>query len=460
MDFLGSRCCQPGCNCGNEFLPFKCPACEMLFCSDHRSRFVHEPCKSAITTSVIDPSTGCVTDSASQAAEAKQMISNVIDRHSTLLTTGAKCHYGYHIKSSPIPAGIIASEGFSTKLAQLRDIGMKTSNIKTRKICDKTREILLKSKSSGNCDIDADERIYLSIAFRPICTEESSNTHQTADVTNDRIHVFFKKTSTLGEVLHQIAKKYTNFCFGCPVVPDGWSLGISTSDTPNWQDWDRSAPVGTLLLDFEEIIVSPVPTIDVVAAQKVHENNRQHPVVESSSKVEPCEVKCSEGRSFRKGETARYLRSTKSQEDDGVDGKKLSDEDYELVRVVDVHMDDFPNVYYTVQFHASGCERQTDSAHLAEHTAIVNVIAKCAGTSLQLQIVHAGKNFDLSDRIGDDNTISELKAAVASLTDVPADGQKLIYKGTVLKNDTQKLKDTKISRGAKITVIGTASSRK
>jgi Ubiquitin family len=65
-------------------------------------------------------------------------------------------------------------------------------------------------------------------------------------------------------------------------------------------------------------------------------------------------------------------------------------------------------------------------------------MSEYAGASLDLQVVNAGKSFGLSGPMGDDNTISELRAVVAILTGVPVGRQKFIYKGTVLKNDTQK----------------------
>ena len=38
---FGSKCSMQGCNTAEDFLPFQCSRCRGTFCTEHRSRFVH-----------------------------------------------------------------------------------------------------------------------------------------------------------------------------------------------------------------------------------------------------------------------------------------------------------------------------------------------------------------------------------------------------------------------------------
>ena len=76
------------------------------------------------------------------------------------------------------------------------------------------------------------------------------------------------------------------------------------------------------------------------------------------------------------------------------------------------------------------------------------------GNPLNLKVNHGGKVYELGDGIGDRNTIGALKDLVAQYSGVPVRLQKLVYKGTVLKEADVTLKAAKLANGSKITLIG------
>ena len=58
---------------------------------------------------------------------------------------------------------------------------------------------------------------------------------------------------------------FPQLSYGCAVAPTGKSLVLSTDDTCDWKQWDRSKPLETLLEGFEEVFIDVATTIDVVA---------------------------------------------------------------------------------------------------------------------------------------------------------------------------------------------------
>ena len=43
----------------------------------------------------------------------------------------------------------------------------------------------------------------------------------------------------------------------------GMSLTLSTEDTPDWRQWDRSKPLEVLLESFEEVVIDTAATAEV-----------------------------------------------------------------------------------------------------------------------------------------------------------------------------------------------------
>ncbi|XP_048249927.1 ubiquitin domain-containing protein UBFD1-like isoform X3 [Haliotis rufescens] len=73
-----------------------------------------------------------------------------------------------------------------------------------------------------------------------------------------------------------------------------------------------------------------------------------------------------------------------------------------------------------------------------------------AENSVEFKVIFNKQKYDVNFPL--DSTASQLKAHVQSLTGVPAAMQKLMYKGLI--KDDMTLKDLKITKGAKVMVVG------
>jgi len=69
---------------------------------------------------------------------------------------------------------------------------------------------------------------------------------------------------------------------------------------------------------------------------------------------------------------------------------------------------------------------------------------------MQLHIVFKGKAFVLS--VGDNDTIATIKSSLESLTDIPAENQKLLYKGVLSNSST--VAECRLSETTKIILMG------
>ena len=165
------------------------------------------------------------------------------------------------------------------------------------------------------------------------------------------------------------------------------------------------------------------------------------------------------------------------------------------MKITGVHHDDFPNIYYSVRMMqpprfttAPGStdllfthEKQTDAAHLlvpsagdkaksAKHSAGTAAAdraeregaAHLAAQQLQATLADNGKpvaikvgfsNRDYCVTIGSLCTVAQLKLLISTITEVAVPDMKLIVKGTVLKNNNQLIKDTKITHNSKVVVM-------
>ncbi|XP_067671189.1 cyclin-dependent kinase-like 2 isoform X2 [Haliotis asinina] len=75
---------------------------------------------------------------------------------------------------------------------------------------------------------------------------------------------------------------------------------------------------------------------------------------------------------------------------------------------------------------------------------------KSVENSVEFKVIFNKQKYDVNFPL--ESTVSQLKAHVQSLTGVPAAMQKLMYKGLI--KDDMTLKDLKISKGAKVMVVG------
>jgi hypothetical protein len=141
------------------------------------------------------------------------------------------------------------------------------------------------------------------------------------------------------------------------VAPDGVSLILSTEDTSEWKEWDRSKLLETLFESFEEVTIDFLPTTEVVSAQKELERLRIEADDERiifAAELKLASAMVSNGTTdeelvtypLTKGEIVQYFPTAGSSSSRDRAGVM---EAMELVTVVGAHQDDFPNIYYTIR---------------------------------------------------------------------------------------------------------------
>lgn len=138
--------------------------------------------------------------------------------------------------------------------------------------------------------------------------------------------------------------------------------------------------------------------------------------------------------------------------------------EFEAVRVIGRHHDDFPNIYYTITVLSSNRERQTDSSRLKPITSVSPTAEAPTPTAatdtdvlstdnFSIQAVYAGSTMSV-EGVNKNQTIAQLKILIQrQFKCVPP--MKLIYRGRILK-DTD-LVGQSIVRNCKVTVIASMS---
>ena len=483
----GIKCTHIGCSC-HDFLPFHCPLCNNVFCLQHRSRFAHNPC--AVANLALPPAAFSSEVTAAAAKAAQNMIDSVQSRFDNTTDPVANTHVN-HMKTSAVPESQVLSDKAISTMDKLKDISNNSSSLSERKISCKTRNILIKSNSIGNASIPALDRIYFSVNF--LCgsnnnsssgenggtsstTTTNSNSSSSSSSSAKLVNFFYKRSMTLGEMLHQLGLTFPQLSYGAAVAPTGMSLVLYTEDTPDWRLWDRSQPLEVLLESFEEVIINFTSTVEVVNAQKVLEQQRilshEEAIINAEEALRAAKLAANVGNDDELvtyplcvGEVIEYYPSSGSSSSRG---DKINADSMELVTVVGVHQDDFPNFYYTIRFNNSKREKQTDRFHLRRRpgalsarlgitgAAVSEVEGGIIGAPITVKIVHGGKAFDVMlGLIGDRNSIDGLKGIIAQYSGIPPKSQKLVYKGVVLKDGEIDLKTAKIANGSKMTLIGT-----
>lgn len=448
----GTCCAQDGCRL-HDFLPFLCPRCQRSFCLDHRSRFVH---------TCVPDEVKVANGEESDRSSVKQMMADVESRHDDLVGAGSSSSsHGFAIKSSAPQAG--PSTGQQATSRRLAEVKGKDSALARQTAC-----MLVRRRARGPADLLAEHRLHLTVYAQG----QGQGHGEPLD------YLYCARYAALGEVLRDWAPALI------PRLPDSGDLGsgdlaltLCTADSPDWRAWDRSAAVGGLVGDCEDVFVGALPTTEVVAAQRA-----------LLAATTPSQL--------TKGCLAWYHRSAPEE----VPSPRA------LVRVVAVHLDDFPNVYYTISrirdhpqhpLHLIGSgdrsavdfngERQTDGNRLiaCSHTLSHNVSPSPAapvpvsaaappspspsvsGARAEAEaalLVGPGPPFALTVQFKKtafaltchpDTPLLALKQAVAVRCGLPsAAAVKLIHKGSTLKADRSTLRDCRLGPQARVLVMG------
>ena len=447
---FGSKCSHAGCTVAEDFLPFKCIKCDGIFCTAHRSRFLHF-CEKAPKQAPNDE--GEISDPLSlklsvPEGSIKSLFSAVESRHSELSEKGSSTEH-LRVKDTRISENSI-DEHTLEKIGKLESLsGKSTSSITQKSISKKTKILLMKRKAVGNSTLDFADRLYLHIV---------SNNYDSSE--NESDFIFIARKMTISEALREVQLLLPTK-FGNDVKDT--LLVISTLDTPNWKDWDRDAPVTESLVEFEEVYLQRLSADEVLECQTQRQERRHEQQQQeiSSSAISGCDSTTyaplfEKHEQIKKGSVVWYKYFQSENEKSSLI----------QVRVVGVHLDDFPNVYYSIQPLVKGIfeEKQTDSNRLlplSAYSPVENRTEECPvrGRPMNLTIMFNGKPIVVN--LGTENTMLELRTLAASTTGASPNSIKLVYKGKVLKHDPSSLAQTlqkgNISLGAKLLLLAGSS---
>lgn len=524
----GVLCSQNGCNC-RDFLPFTCKLCYQQYCLDHRSRFVHD-CISILES--LNNTNEEEFQSLDKNENSVSFMMKSVERrfeNETELNqndkTNSKVHN--HMKQSSKQLSNNANNKNIDKLMKLKDLA---TSRKQYNIINKTRQMIIKTKALGNQNIVVEDRFYMIIHFinqlnslSPINTNEND--------TQD-LYIYMSKHKTNGELLYYLWQNYAHVITSKDCFKDSndvaslshkdISLVMTTEDTPDWHDWDRNKILKDCFHNFEDISIYALPSQLVIDNQNKlfsklinnvdniqHNSNDNNPVVSNKASIFQPSI-------YEKHQLAWYhkIPSEVVCTLDVLNNMETIEQTQPMiiVEIVDVHKDDFPNMYYTIRIKhpiqittptstlttttivsssSSSSEqqqqqlpmnylifeqeKQTDAYHLLplsitttksieekhslkSNTNPMDLALKslqdtlCSmGIPINMKINYSNKQYDIM--LGNICTISQLKLLISATLNIPVPNMQLITKGLILKNNHQKISDTKLINGSKITVM-------
>jgi hypothetical protein len=363
-----------------------------------------------------------------------------------------------------------------------------------RRIAHATRSMLVRQRAQGNVNLLPADRLHLVVhveatatAFAAAITATGGDIGPTG--AGDRLVVYFDRRASLAEALQSLKTQHARVLCGLTGEQrplDGLSLSLRTADSPDWRDWFRALSLQDLLADGEDVWVALLPVAEVVDAQRRLEDqleDQRRRLLDSIPLSVPALPETTDWV-FKKGDEAWYHKHCPDNT-----GGPMS---MLRVKVVAVHHDDFPAVYYTVRMtlpaHGVGLaatdlvfedEKQTDSKHLLpcrdDHelsTAVTSSTAQAQIQALLQSMQRRGSGGSapplLSLRLSHNNSnkvpavvqvsatvrVQELKHFVSLVTGVAEARVRLVCSGKSLSPDTVTLEALKVPDNAKILVIG------
>eukprot|EP01041_Mallomonas_annulata_P002684 gene2683-5280_t len=346
------------------------------------------------------------------------------------------------IKPSSLPMNE-SIETAEAKMDNLTNISKETSSLKEKNISKKTKQMLMKTKAVGNPNIPIDDRFYINIYFT---------------LSKHKIPMYFTSYAIIGEVLEHLARNSTQLAFVTATRPEHASLCFQKDSKP-WKEWNRRKTISEEMEDFDDVEVITMSTFEITENQmkleqklniedssstqnesststSVEINNNESSTTPSDNDNNDSNVNIT----YKKGDRVMYIPSTGESEE---------------AIVMAIHLDDVPS-YYTIRMN-SGREKQTVGTRLQliERAPSTSTSTKSTGISsnsstkggLTIEVSQGTKIRNI-EGIQPEQSVLELKRILEKEFGVPAFQQKLIFKGTVLK-DHQKINQTKITNGSK-----------
>ena len=269
-----------------------------------------------------------------------------------------------------------------------------------------------KSKAYGNSSIPSQSRLYLRCSF-----------------DYRQYTMFVNATSTLEDGMSAILENLPT----TKQFDDSVRLVVTTMEEKDWRYFDRRLPMNTLFNEWEVIELKTVAWTDCVNNQGRIESILQlHPSssLSSSAGVGSMVVE------YEKGDRAMYMLE-------------------EPCTILDKHMDDYPNLYYTVRLERDGRDKQTIPSKLSHR-----VRPLLDGNGMHFRIEWSNSLFNVSN-VDPEMTINGLREYIENSAMLvgfrPAlclgSNDRLICRGKPLPSDgSTTIKDLQLKNGAMISI--------
>lgn len=371
----------------------------------------------------------------------------------------------------------------------------------------------IKKNAVGNTSIAGKSRIFLKCGF--------TSQH---DGTQEWKYCYFDRNSTLSDTLEYIqsTESLSSVIFGAGKSSSNQRLVVEVEGV-SWQKWNFNVlgneQLHSLFYDYEPIVVKAVTESDFLcrmsAIQLAIEEGQKREAVQALQAERVAATAAALAVKYEKGDLVQYTKGGILRAR-GLDSSPESAAEAEayitggtivqstLAKIVGVHHDDYPNIYYTIQPIKLTCTAETADGNLMDivadkthrevqtdplHLDLILTLssntpqADTSSKGLNIKVEHDGKTYNVAD-ISPVITLASLREYVAHATYnlVPMNQRRLlregsgsgrgeeekgeestgtdalyvydiIFKGKALKNESKNLKHHKIIGGAKLSLV-------
>lgn len=294
-------------------------------------------------------------------------------------------------------------------------------------VAKKAQAMALRQRAMGDKNIAVEDRVYLLLTCPKLNPMDPPS-----------LCVFWPHHMTIGEMLNTLANTYPVQCFGCAVRPDYLSLQVKGGE-----EIDLNSTLGEAFdvaaLALDEVDLEVLPTKELVKRITAREKIRAKALAEEQAALA---AEVATHAAAAAAATATAARDPVVPADVKVGDLLLYEKAGETckVRVMEIHKDDWPNLYFTIKFNGQDREKQTtpmylfhcpssgasvgtSTADVPDNTALSFLIQVQCGKDVHLIRVHPALSIHiLKDQI--------LRARVPTASAA----SKLIHKGKQLKN--------------------------
>ena len=284
-------------------------------------------------------------------------------------------------------------------------------------------------------------------------------------------------------MLNEITNNFPQIIFGSGIRPENLSLVLSTSDTTDWKLWNRNWILSDVFKSFE-IIQLTIQSIDLIVKNQIILENLQLQLNESKKLYE----ESLKSNNLLTETIDNNNNSLNSQNNHNNNNPLLKKQDLkvndivyyhnkvtgnqEIVKILGIHYDDFPNIYYTIISEHSNdknLEKQTDSSRLS----FINTLNSSKNQTISMKslnlnendsnnqtiyftVTHGTTQYQIED-VNNTNTVLQLKQLLQNVTNIPVSKMKLICKGSSLIDRLKLMTETKLTNNGKLVLIGTSA---